>query len=211
MAPVNHQAASASADPAGDDGAGRRLHPALPAAARGSHTLPKLFIGVCCAAVAYAVYQRAGTSANADTVIAFENFAGGFAAVGRTADQPGFLLFSELPASDVRIESLVYANWLGGRWTVVLIHTPAESLRVRLRGPRVFLVSADGEIHSESVAWSAAQWREIEDGMDCEHAVAGKTLRCGEPFADAADVVRTWPTNTVPSAVRAFLQRYAGE
>ncbi|RMF79457.1 MAG: hypothetical protein D6744_09135, partial [Planctomycetota bacterium] len=139
----------------------------------------------------------------------FENLAGGFAAVGRTADQPGFLLLSALSESDVRLESLVYGNWLGGRWTVVSIRTPAESRRIRLRRPRVILVSPAGEIRSAPVAWSASQWREIEDGMDCEHAVEGKTPRCGAPFADAADVLDRWPAAEVPAAVRAFLEAFA--
>ena len=161
-----------------------------------------------CVAVAagYAANERAGTIANVEVIETTKNLMGGFLAVGMSADQPGFVLFSALDQERVQVEAEQSMNAITGTYTIVRVMTPRTEWRKRLRGPVVVTVSEDGSVTEAPVDWSFADFKSIREGVDCAHPEKGEAARCGAPFADLADAFADWPAELVPASVHSFLK-----
>lgn len=157
-------------------------------------------------ALGYAAYQRIGTTAGADLVVYIPNLAGGFVAIGRTADRPGFLLLSELDQQKVTINVSSYANKVAGDFSVIRVETPTTQWQHRLRGPQLMLIDESGAITASDANWSLADLDAIEKATDCE---AGISKRCGAPFADLADYFAA-PSATIPAptALLEFVKKH---
>ncbi len=153
----------------------------------------------------YSAYHRIGTTANADTVEYTPNLAGGFLAVGMTEDQPGFILLSALDREKIDVKTTQSLSRLAGVHTVVAIRTPRESMRTRLRGPQVIVVSADGRIERHVVDWTVDEFNALRAAADCSFEASWKKQRCGAPFTDMQQVLADWPIERVPERVLAFL------
>ena len=161
--------------------------------------------GLAAAGAGYVAFERGGTSANADTVASFENFAGGFVAVGMTGHEPGFVVASALDEDDVGVHAQISTNALSGRHTTVRVKSPRQEMEHRLRSPLVIVVHPDGVMTSAEVGWSLGQFQELMDCMDCEKVVEGRPRRCGEPFRDMQEACSAWGGG-VPRNLREFLR-----
>jgi len=151
----------------------------------------------------YTAYQRIGTTANADLVVYVPNLAGGFAAIGRTADQPGFLLLSRLDQRKVTVDAQASINRIAGSHTTVAIETPTAQWVRRLRGPQLILIDESGAVRAVDVNWTLADLENMDRAMDCE---TGASKRCGAPFADLVEHFDTLSVKAVPAELRAFLR-----
>lgn len=161
------------------------------------------------AAGSYVLYQRIGTTAQANVVEFTPNLAGGFLAVGMTDEDPGFIVLSALDHESVEVNAEHYTNAVAGDCTVVDIRTPQTTWHRRLRMPMIVLVDDHGSAESFPVHWSLAEFALIRDGADCGHADHGHRHRCGAPFADLFDIVSDERLSSVPAGVRRFLTPYA--
>lgn len=187
--------------PVGDD------RPSLPAF-RGRVVLIEV-AALLLVVAAYAVFQRVGTTANADRVEFTQNYAGGFLAVGLTDDQPGFVVLSALDRAKVEIEADQVVNRVAGTHTVASVQTSQSAWSQRLRGPQVVMIDETGQVTASSVDWTADEFSVLRDAADCEHADGRKVLRCGAPFTDLFEALAPWPDTRVPGPVRAFLTQYS--
>lgn len=165
-------------------------------------------LGAALVAGGVAGFHRIGTTANAEQVTTFERLAGGFAAVGRTETQPGFVLLSEADPRVASVAALVRTGVLSGRYTTVEL-THGETVHaLRLRGPEVILVEADGGIDRVPVDWTLAEFKAIERAMACADEAHGRGgARCGAPFMELDALVASWPKNRVPGALATYLTR----
>ena len=155
--------------------------------------------------MAYAAYERIRTTANADTVEFTQNLAGGFLAIGMTANQPGFMVLSALDQEKVEVNATQVVNHVAGTHTVVKVQTPRDTTSIRLRGPQVILVSEDGAVGRHDVAWMVTEFNALREAADCSHEAAIKKHRCGAPFTDLQESLARWPGKRVPEGVHAFL------
>lgn len=178
-------------------------------AGRKRRLLPILLGGVVLLA-AYGGVERALTHANAGRVTSYEDYGGGFLAVGMTDTQPGFVLLSGAAAAEVRVSAQQANSFATGTQTSVTIATARGEVTTTLRAPQAFLVSADGEVSRHALNWTAEDFRAVERAADCEHPTPGGRHRCGAPLADLYDVVLARQLET-PDAVRAFLKKHADE
>lgn len=189
---------------------GSAIDPSLSCQARSRRWTPirvTVFLGVTVVAV-YAAYERAGTTANADSVEHTQNLAGGFLAVGMTKLQPGFLVLSELDQDKVDVKATQVVNKVAGTHTVVEIQTPRDAARIRLRGPQVVLISDEGALERHDVDWTVAEFNALREAADCSHEAAIKKHRCGAPFTDLQEAFAEWPAERVPERLRIFLEPY---
>jgi len=170
--------------------------------------IAKTLIASAMFAVAYAAFQRIGTTANADVVEYTRNLAGGFLAVGMTEDQPGFIALSGLDQDAVDVKAAQTKNRLAGTHTVVEIQTPSGTTRIRLRGPQVILVTEKSGVEKFGVDWTMNEFNAVREAADCSRDAAIKKHRCGQPFADLQEAVAAWPRQRVPEPVRAFLEPF---
>ena len=161
------------------------------------------------AAGAYVLYQRIGTTAQANVVEFTPNLAGGFLAVGMTEQHAGFIVLSALDRENVDVEARHYTNAVAGDFTVAEVRTAKSTWQMRLRRPVVVLVSGDGIVEPTPVDWAQNDFALVRDGADCGHAGHGNRHRCGAPFADLLDIVSDERLSPVPAAVRRFLAPYA--
>lgn len=156
----------------------------------------------------YVAFQRVGTTANVETVTHFENYAGGFVAVGMTKRQPGFVMLSALEKADVTVTADMIGNRLAGKHSILSVSTPKQTWRHRLRGPQVVLVNTDGTIASAPVDWEHDDFERITEALDCERAAGRRARGCGQAFADLRDVLSHLRDKPVPAACGAFFERY---
>jgi len=157
----------------------------------------------------YAGYQRLGTNANADVVEFTQNLAGGFLAVGMAEDQPGFVVFSAMDQDEAKVGAVQTQNLLGGTHTVVHVRTPRGETQIRLRGPRVILISKLGDVASYAVDWTVEDFGVLRREADCStHEAAMKKHHCGQPFSDLLGTFAKWPGERVPDPLRAFLKPF---
>ena len=170
--------------------------------------ITKTLIASTVFAGAYAAFQRVGTTANADSVEYTQNFAGGFLAVGITADQPGFIMLSALDPEKVEVHAVQTINRLAGTHTVIEVQTPLRAQSIRLRGPQVILVTEQGSIEGYDVDWTVEEFNALRKAADCSHEAAVKKHRCGAPFTDLQEAFAKWPRKRVPQRVRAFLEPF---
>lgn len=159
-------------------------------------------------AAPYVLYQRVGTTAQANEIEFTTNLAGGFLAIGMTDKSPGFVVLSALDREAVDVRADHYANAVAGDFTVAEVRTPQTTWHRRLRGPIVVVVGEDGFAEEFAVDWSVAEFSLIRNGADCSHAHVGKLHRCGAPFADLFDLVVDGRLAGVPAQVREFLAPY---
>lgn len=193
---------------AGDDKRGEGDAPATPPARR--HRTARRAGGLALlVAVTYVLYQRIGTTAQADEIEFTTNLAGGFLAVGMTDTAPGFIVLSALDREHVDVDARCYSNAIAGDFTIAEVRTPQMTWRGRLRGPVVVLVDANGVAQEFAIGWSAAQFALVRDEADCDHGHIGKRHRCGAPFADLFDLVADGRLGQVLPQVRQFLAPYA--
>ena len=156
----------------------------------------------------YAAFNRIGTTANADSVEFTQNFAGGFLAVGMTKDQPGFMVLSALDREKVDVNTDQAVNRVTGTHTVVEVQTPHETMRIRLRGPQIVLVSEKGAVERHEVDWTVVEFNALREAADCSHEAAIKKHRCGAPFTELHEALAMWPGERVPERVRTFLATF---
>ncbi len=152
----------------------------------------------------YAAWQRFGTVADVTHIETFEDYSGGFVAVGLSPDKPGFLCLSRVPRDQLELVALHHENWLAGSWTTLMIRTAGGQWKHRLRGPVVILVDRRGRVDAVPVHWPRARFIWLRDCVDCER---GSVRRCGRPLDDLAERLAAQPPDLVPPAVLAFLQR----
>ena len=167
--------------------------------------ITKMAIASIVFAGVYAGFQRIGTTANADLVEYTRNLAGGFLALGMTDDQPGFIALSAMDQDEVDVNAVQTRNGLAGTHTVVEVETPRGTTRTRLRGPRVILVTEQGDVETYAVDWTVKEFNALRAAADCSHAAALRKNRCGAPFTDLQEALAKWPVHRVPDRVRAFL------
>ncbi len=163
-----------------------------------------LFVSVI-AMMAYAAYERIGTTANADTVEFTQNLSGGFLAIGMTTNQPGFMVLSALDQEKVEVNATQVVNRVAGTHTVVDVQTPRDAACIRLRGPVVIVISENGALERHDVDWTMAEFNVLRKAADCSHEAAVKKHRCGAPFTDLQEALVRWPSERVSVPVRAFL------
>lgn len=156
---------------------------------------------------AHTALQRIGTTANADTVEYTPNLAGGFLALGMTDDQPGFIVLSALDPNEVDVNAVQIKNTLAGPHTIVEVQTPRGMTRIRLRGPKVVLVTEEGAVEQFEINWTVEEFKALRRATDCSHEAAMKKHRCGTPFVDLHEAFAGSPAGHVPDRVRAFLAR----
>lgn len=178
------------------------------ASCRCTSPITKTLIASILFAGAYAAFHRIGTTANANVVEYTRNLTGGFLAVGMTEDQPGFIALSVLDRDEVDVSAAQTSNSLAGTHTVVEVQSPRGARRIRLRGPQVILVSADGEAETYAVGWTVDEFNTLREAADCSHVTATKRHRCGAPFTDLQEALAKWPGERVPDRVRAFLEPF---
>jgi hypothetical protein len=152
----------------------------------------------------FAAYARIGTTANVERVITYERLVGGFAAVGITDAQPGFLLLSLAAQRDVTIESEFRRSIVAGTTTRLMLQTPNDARTERLRGPRLYLIDADGRITAAAAPWSHSDLQAIANVLGCEKT-DDNLGRCGAPFVDLAVFLERWPKHAVPPELANFL------
>lgn len=152
----------------------------------------------------YAAWQRFGTVADVTHIETFEDYSGGFVAIGLSPDKPGFLCLSRVPRDQLELVALHHDNWLAGSWTTLMIRTDSGQWQHRLRGPVVILVDRRGLVDAVPVNWPRARFIWLRDCVDCDH---GHAKRCGRPLDDLAARLAAQPPDVVPPAVLAFLQR----
>lgn len=152
----------------------------------------------------YAAWQRFGTVADVTHIETFEDYSGGFVAVGLSPDKPGFLCLSRVPRDQLELVALHHENVLGGSWTTLLVRTPHQTWRHRLRSPVVVLIDELGGVEGIPVGWPRSRFIWVRDRVDCER---GHAKRCGRPLDDLARRLAAGPPDLVPPKVLAFLQR----
>jgi len=150
----------------------------------------------------YAAYQRVGTTANVATIEHTPNLGGGCAVLGLSDEQPGFLLLSELDWAVLDVSAEQMVNWATGTHTRLVVTSPSDQRRIRLRGPVLILAHQDGSLADWPLDWSLEEFRRIRNGMDCEK---NGTLTCGAVFADLARALARWPQDRVPQPAHRFL------
>lgn len=198
---------STASDPGCDDG--RLAVAAVTNEVRRHRVVPIVVALALSVAGAYVLYQRIGTTAQANVVEFTPNLAGGFLAVGMTEQHAGFIVLSALDRENVDVEARHYTNAVAGDFTVAEVRTAKSTWQMRLRRPVVVLVSGDGIVEPTPVDWAQNDFALVRDGADCGHAGHGNRHRCGAPFADLFDIVSDERLTTVPAAVRHFLTPYA--
>lgn len=187
-----------------------RHHADSAAPIAGKHRTVRMVATVAAVVAAtYVSYQRIGTSAQANLVEFTSNLAGGFVAIGMTAENPGFVVLSALDPEAVDVRADHYANRIAGDFTVAEVRTPRTTWHRRLRGPVVVVVGENGVAEASAVDWSLAEFKLMREGADCAHASVGRHRRCGAPFADLFDLVEDGRLGRVPPEVRRFLATYA--
>lgn len=155
--------------------------------------------------MAYAAYERIGTTANADTVEFTQNLASGFPAIGMTANQPGFMVLSTLDQEEVEVNATQVVSHVAGTHTVVKVQTPRDTRSIRLRGPQIILVTEQGDIEAYAVNWTVEEFNSLREAADCSHKTAIKKHRCGAPFTDLQESLTRRPGERVPERMYAFL------
>ena len=170
--------------------------------------IPVTLIASIIGMMAYAAYERIGTTANADIVEFTQNLASGFLAIGMTANQPGFMVLSALDQEKVGVSATQVVSHVAGTHTVVKVQTPRDTTSIRLRGPQVILVSEDGAIERHDIDWTVAEFDALREAADCSHEAAVKKHRCGAPFTDLQEDLTRWAGERVPECVRAFLMPF---
>jgi len=153
----------------------------------------------------YAIYQRAGTSANADTVEFSTNLRGGFLAIGMTPQQPGFLILSKLDKKKVSVHTVQSINRVTGTHTIVDIESSQMKSRSRLRGPKAFIINDAGHIESVDLAWSVDEFLTARRAVDCSTQSPEHKKSCGRPFTDLHNSLESWKNVDTPSSVEDFL------
>lgn len=180
--------------------AGRRRGP--------SPVIAVALLGAALVAGGVAGFHRIGTTANAEQVTTFERLAGGFAAVGRTETQPGFVLLSEADPRVASVAALVRTGVLSGRYTTVEVMHGETVHALRLRGPEVILLGAGGGVDRVPVDWTLAEFKAIERAMACADEAGGHgSKRCGAPFMEFGELLDTWPANRFPAELTNYFRR----
>ena len=146
--------------------------------------IPATLLASIIGMMAYAAYERIGTTANADTVEFTQNLAGGFLSIGMTANQPGFMVLSALDQEKVEVTVTQVVNHVAGRHTVVKVQTPRDTASIRLRGPQIILVTEQGDIETYAVNWTVEEFNSLREAADCSYRTVIKKHRCGAPFTD---------------------------
>lgn len=159
---------------------------------------------------AYSGVERALTHANANRVTSYEDYGGGFLAVGMTDAEPGFVVISEVPAEQVLVSARQARSFATGTQTSVTIATARGELTTTLRAPQAIVVSADGEVLRHALNWTAEDFHAIEHAVDCEHPTPVGRHGCGAPLADLYDFLVARRLET-PDALRALLTKHANE
>ena len=180
-----------------------------PPAARTRRSIRVVAVLASVVAIAYVLYQRVGTTAQADLIEFTPNLAGGFLAVGMTDTTPGFILLSSLDRESVDVSATHYRNAVAGDFTVAEVRTQQASWHRRLRGPVVVVVESNGGAKEFPIDWSVAEFRLVRDGADCAHPHIGARHRCGAPFADLFDLIADGRLSGAPHEVRRFLAPHA--
>lgn len=182
--------------------ADRRTTPLL-----GSRAFRRVIAGIVLVAAAYILYERLGTSANADQITHFQSYADAAVAIGMTDDQPGFVLLSKLPASQVTVTAAMHSNWLTGPRTTVSVRTPLGTSRIRLRAPQAIMVQDDGTVTTASVPWTDDSFGRLLHAADCSSQCSEHVHRCGQPLEGIARTLASWPPESVPRPLQLFMAR----
>lgn len=180
-------------------------------ATRRRHTSPiSIALAISIVVVAgYAAFNRIGTTANADSVEFTQNLAGGFLAVGMTKDQPGFMVLSALDREKVDVNTDQAVNRVTGTHTVVEVQTPHETMRIRLRGPQIVLVSEEGAVERHEVGLDGGRVQRLarsggllSRGGDQETPVWSTVYRAARGPRNVARRARSGTCSDLPCHVR---------
>lgn len=157
----------------------------------------------------YSAYQRFGTTANANIIEITQNIGGGFFALGRTEDQPGFVVLSEIDQDHAIVNANQSVNVLAGTHTLVTIELEGKQWNQRLRTPIVILIDKNAHVEYFPIDWTLEDFSEMQHAVDCSHAEAVIKKRCGAPFTDFHEAITKRGPTFAPPPLRAFLMPYA--
>lgn len=157
------------------------------------------------AASAWGAFHRIGTTACATDIEIHQSLEGGYVAIGYSDDRPGFLLLSSLPPNRVQLEADVRRSLVAGTYSVLHMPDGTGEWSHRLRGPILLTIDRHGNRTMNDVAWTREEFAALRNSLDCTSpSVLGKK-RCGQPFADVADMLASLSPTRVPKAAVVFL------
>lgn len=156
-------------------------------------------------AAAWGAFHRIGTTACATDIELHQSLEGGYVAIGYSEHRPGFLLLSSLPPSRVGLEADVRRSFVAGTYTVLHMPEGTGEWSHRLRGPVLLTIDRHGKRTIDDVAWTREEFAALRTSLDCTNPSVGGKKRCGQPFADVADMLASLSPTRVPQAAVVFL------
>lgn len=170
--------------------------------------IPVTIILATIVCMTYSAYHRIGTVANADVVEFTQNVAGGYFALGKTEDQPGFIVLSEIDQNKANVYANQSVNFLTGTHTYVSIELQEKLWSTRLRKPVVILIDKNAHVEYHTINWTLEDFSDMQHAVDCSHAQAILKKRCGQPFTDFHEAFSARGPGFIPAPLRSFLLPY---